>query len=698
MNSFDKLLTNISWMYDKGYPDFTIKEDREALYDYLLSIGFPHSDVIELSERFIREAEIDDDKMIKYKGEDGESKEMKASSAKSMPKDHPAKIEYDRMKGDDGEDEPSGQKLSGPKDFERQLGDEPDRSSKSYVGGKDKFDSQMSNINKLINFENDSDKETFQNVLGKVQNGDLDFSDEEKAVAKKYIAKSDSQKVNKLYISKTGPETYDNKATRGQIKFTDNQKSFMDDLTDKLDLDEAPAQATKSGEKRVASKIRTKDLTPTDINPSEDIDVKTTTDSDGNVSSVTFGKREHKIKQIPDKQKLKDSFVNKGMDPEKAEKKAKQVRRAIKKHNEYLVQLTEDRDKFTVSTMIEGADPSTEEGREKILNEYPKKVAKILEDVIKKAPGGITEDEQKVVDKIKNLDPSLSPEEYEKEAMSIMHDMINNPTLKSGSADLAENMIAMIQTKKGHEVYFPADVTYKVGDMVCLGSLGDLDPNDEDYYDKLADEASSIIVTVEDEGPGSVKVGAGAASAAEEKIRLTEYKNPNSRKILNSIVSTHQDLFKSDPINTEEAKRKNDEAGEHAKEIGVEQDKIDEINSKSEEQAKKWAEKWRKDVKTGSENYTDEDWETLEKNAVQFVRAHLLIAEINNKDMDYQKFSNYRVDNKKDSASMSRTDGVDCLGTVKPAPNMGFKLSEGGKFVPANVYSSRIGNSCKDKK
>ena len=57
MNSFDKLLTEISWLYEKGYPDFSIKEDREALYDYLLSIGFPHSDVIELSERFISEKE-----------------------------------------------------------------------------------------------------------------------------------------------------------------------------------------------------------------------------------------------------------------------------------------------------------------------------------------------------------------------------------------------------------------------------------------------------------------------------------------------------------------------------------------------------------------------------------------------------------------------------------------------------------------
>ena len=35
MNSFDKLLTEISWLYDKGYPDFSIKEDREALQKWL---------------------------------------------------------------------------------------------------------------------------------------------------------------------------------------------------------------------------------------------------------------------------------------------------------------------------------------------------------------------------------------------------------------------------------------------------------------------------------------------------------------------------------------------------------------------------------------------------------------------------------------------------------------------------------------
>ena len=58
---------------------------------------------------------------------------MRAGSAKTMSKEHPARVAYDKLKGDDeeGEDDsekeqPSGQKLSGPKDFERELGSADD--------------------------------------------------------------------------------------------------------------------------------------------------------------------------------------------------------------------------------------------------------------------------------------------------------------------------------------------------------------------------------------------------------------------------------------------------------------------------------------------------------------------------------------------------------------------------------------------
>jgi len=70
--------------------------------------------------------EIDDDTIIKYRDEEGESQEMSAGSAKKLPKDHHAKIAYDTMvkhddyqdKKDGGEEKPKGSSLGGG-DFDR---------------------------------------------------------------------------------------------------------------------------------------------------------------------------------------------------------------------------------------------------------------------------------------------------------------------------------------------------------------------------------------------------------------------------------------------------------------------------------------------------------------------------------------------------------------------------------------------------
>ena len=79
--------------------------------------------------------EVDDEKMIKYKDEDGESKEMKAGSAKTMPDEHPAKQAYNKMKDDGGDDKekPSGQKIGGS-DFDRDGGDDEPKSDDKPKG------------------------------------------------------------------------------------------------------------------------------------------------------------------------------------------------------------------------------------------------------------------------------------------------------------------------------------------------------------------------------------------------------------------------------------------------------------------------------------------------------------------------------------------------------------------------------------
>ena len=66
--------------------------------------------------------EVDDDKIIKYKDKDGESQEMTAGAAKKMDKDHPAKLAWDKMsgqeKGGDDSEKDAGGKLGGG-DFDR---------------------------------------------------------------------------------------------------------------------------------------------------------------------------------------------------------------------------------------------------------------------------------------------------------------------------------------------------------------------------------------------------------------------------------------------------------------------------------------------------------------------------------------------------------------------------------------------------
>ena len=101
--------------------------------------------------------EVDDTKIIKYKDKDGESKEMPAKSAKTMPDEHPAKQAWDKEsdKEDGGEEEkPSGQKLSGS-DFDRDGGD--DDFKKIPISDPDDEDSEVGKYLKSKGDKDDSD-------------------------------------------------------------------------------------------------------------------------------------------------------------------------------------------------------------------------------------------------------------------------------------------------------------------------------------------------------------------------------------------------------------------------------------------------------------------------------------------------------------------------------------------------------------
>ena len=121
--------------------------------------------------------EIDDEKMIKYKDKDGESKEMKAGSAKTMPDEHPAKQAWQKMsdaeKGGDDSEKDSGGKLGGG-DFDRDSGVSGDFDGDGDV---DDDDDDYETAEEKSEKENEQIGRDLQDMEGDLNGLGIDFHD-----------------------------------------------------------------------------------------------------------------------------------------------------------------------------------------------------------------------------------------------------------------------------------------------------------------------------------------------------------------------------------------------------------------------------------------------------------------------------------------------------------------------------------------
>ena len=100
--NFNRLVSEWAWRVNDGMPDPKNRTHVELLRQVLIESGYSEDFVLEYTQNLI---EVDDDKMIKYKDEDGKSKTMKASSAKTQDNEHPAKIAWNKLQ-DKGDSEP----------------------------------------------------------------------------------------------------------------------------------------------------------------------------------------------------------------------------------------------------------------------------------------------------------------------------------------------------------------------------------------------------------------------------------------------------------------------------------------------------------------------------------------------------------------------------------------------------------------
>jgi hypothetical protein len=121
----------------------------------------------------VYEADIPDDKMIKYKDKEGETKEMSAGAAKKQPEDHPAKQAYDKMAKSGDDSEKPGQGM-GASDFERDFDDDEPKGKKDAQGRE--YD-PMTGKGKGLDYRGGqgSDDEYFASMMGGGEPDDKPF-------------------------------------------------------------------------------------------------------------------------------------------------------------------------------------------------------------------------------------------------------------------------------------------------------------------------------------------------------------------------------------------------------------------------------------------------------------------------------------------------------------------------------------------
>jgi hypothetical protein len=146
--------------------------------------------------------EVSDDSIIKYKDKDGESKEMPAKSAKTMPHEHPAKQAWDTENEKDqggGTEKPDPSKLSGS-DFQRKSDDDMET-----IPGRDTTDDMEADMND----NEDAAIDYEDSILTNGDFEDVEFDDFDMAGNPVYIATTQDGDTKEVTVNQKNGNIYD---------------------------------------------------------------------------------------------------------------------------------------------------------------------------------------------------------------------------------------------------------------------------------------------------------------------------------------------------------------------------------------------------------------------------------------------------------------------------------------------------------
>ncbi len=509
---------------------------------------------------------------------------------------------------------------------------------------------------------------------------------QEKDLLQKFVAFKDKEGEATLYIANVTPGEF---KKHKKVEFGATKREALKQLTQSFGLQSTKAQEGALGKKEVVANKITRAR-------------KTIIADKGKDGSVTLEGVVHKPISIPKEKDLALELNKLGIP--NAQIEAKTAIAALRRYNKQLEMMT-TAGKFEV---VDFGDTSTPEGRAKTFDNVKKLYTNKFSELFQKN-GAVTKEQKAILDKFNSIkfNQNGSNPNFEKEVDDVLGAMTLNKDFRTAVPDLLEVLVFAKMLGRGYHAFLPSSETFKVSDVIAFKEPNLKLSKGGNIAKSIADNFKMIKTSMVLVGGQSVKFAEGGAGQSDSKVEQTEYKHPETKIVLQNLLSTHQFVYgkskdgKYPPSTQYVAKRE--------KQIMFHLDWAVKNNIISKEEYKK--------VLEIADRQAENAFQTAMRNGVgplseaekgqykKLLRLHTLsgasVQAINNNDTDFNYFSNERskVNERTGVVVNEELDGIIkkcCMGW---SYNPGFKFSSfGGKkwMTPNNVNPSHI-VSC-DKK
>ena len=652
------------------------------------------------------------------------------------------KAEKEVEKDSEEKEEPKGEekesiedKLKGQKERYEKLGlDEKGVPTKKPENPdldeiqKPKIDKGLDKLNEAVSESTvipEEDKQNISSAIDKIKNGQVDeMTDDEITALRTWVAVKDqtgqtdpSKRSVEFYLADVRPKDWRFGATsvgKGQKARQARKKvSVVSSGNAKL-YDELQKVRESVGLKSASptnARTTSKVMAPTTINKKRKQEkITSKKDSEGNVTEATIAGQTHTKKSVPKLEDVKKALIDRGMSEEDAARSARSVVLGIKRYNDQIDLLAEAEEDLEV---VDYGDLSTHEGRQSAINQCLQDIANGLEQALERTTPPhppLTREHYELMEYIRNIknpldDPdweSLSFEEQQKRANQFNEEMgeilvkMNAlGDIDTSRAEVAESITFMHRASQGFNSLLPSSETFKVTDVWALK-----DPGDTNDPKKIAESIQKILVSVEVSGGESVKYDKGARSSSAGKVALTVYKNKKTRSSINSLLDTYDKIYKGDDyppskdVLDELDKVKDDVKSQVVNDGIMTEEEFDEIYEAGKKTGETAFESFlRKNrSKLAKAGFTDEDLELVKESFIKHCGHGKVMAAINNKDTEYNKFNNVSHKVSAKGYKVVEADGVDVISGMDFSCDQGFNIADPPKkkISPENTNPSAI--------